>query len=164
MAKKKSADERNDSEVLHEGGSRVYELGFHLDPDLPTEEVKKAYQGIRSFIEKKGTVVAEGEPLPVQLAYTISRMERSGSGRRDFTTAQFAWIAYETSAENHADVLSAIDENDRVIRFIDVVTSKEAARHAAELRELALEAPVSAEEPEAASEAELDAALENATA
>ena len=27
---------------------RVYELGFHLDPELPIEEVKKAYQAMRS--------------------------------------------------------------------------------------------------------------------
>ena len=101
MAKQKSAEERDGLELEADegGGSRVYELGFHLDPELPSEEVKKAYQAVKEVIEKQGSLVAEGEPEQVQLAYTISRQEVGG--RRDFNSAYFGWIAYETSAPNH---------------------------------------------------------------
>jgi hypothetical protein len=75
--------------------TRVYELGFHLDGELPQEEVKKMYQGIRDRISAVGTLVAEGEPTKVPLAYTISRQETTG--RRDFDTAFFCWIAYEAT-------------------------------------------------------------------
>lgn len=138
---------------------RVYELGFHLDPELPTEEVKKAYQAVRELIAEKASVVAEGEPEKIQLAYTISRQEVSG--RRDFDSAFFSWIVYETTPEAHAEIIAAAAENKHIIRFIDVITTKDAARHAVELHELSLKTPERPEEAEAAAGAELDAALEN---
>lgn len=153
-----------DSEMHDEvetGGSRVYELGFHLDPELPSEEVKKAYQAVKEVIEAQGSLVAEGEPEKVQLAYTISRQENAG--RRDFNSAYFAWVAYETSAENHAKVLEAVGEESRIIRFIDVITDKEAARHAAEMRLMAIKQPESVVDAEESTDAALDAALEAAT-
>lgn len=156
--------EMRDSEMHDEvetGGSRVYELGFHLDPELPSEEVKKAYQAVKEVIEAQGSLVAEGEPEKVQLAYTISRQENAG--RRDFNSAYFAWVAYETSAENHAKVLEAVGEESRIIRFIDVITDKEAARHAAEMRLMAIKQPESVVDAEESTDAALDAALEAAT-
>jgi ribosomal protein S6 len=152
MAKKNVEEQENDE--LEEVGSdpRVYELGFHLDPELPTEEVKKAYKKVRDLIAEKGSLVAECEPEKIQLAYTISRQETSG--RRDFDSAYFSWIAYETTAENHSDMI--------VIRFIDLVTTKDAARHALEVLELSLKTSDRAKEPEEASGVELDAAIEQA--
>ena len=76
-----------------EGEARVYELGFHLDPELSSEEVKNAYETMRELIVGKGTLVAEGEPQTIQLAYTISRQGRSDApARRDFNSAHFCWI------------------------------------------------------------------------
>ncbi len=139
--------------------TRVYELGFHLDPELPTEEVKKAYQAVHEVISGKATVVAEGEPERIQLAYTISRQEVSG--RRDFDSAFFSWIVYEATPENHAEVIAATGADKHIIRFIDLITTKDAARHAVEMHELSQKAPERPEEAEAAAGAELDAALEN---
>lgn len=162
MAKNK--DEETDPEEMSEAGgdeSRVYELGFHLDPELPTEEVKKAYQAVRQVIVENGTLVAEGEPEKMQLAYTISRQEVAG--RRDFDSAYFSWIVYETSAAKHAEILSAASANKHIVRFIDLITTKDAARHAVEMRELSMKMPERTEDPEAVIGAELDAALESAT-
>lgn len=141
--------------------ARVYELGFHLDPNLPSEGVKQAYEEIRTVITEKGIVVAEGEPQKVPLAYTISRNDTGG--RRDFDSAHFSWIVYEAPPAAHAEVLKVASADTRIIRFIDVLTTKDAARHAVEMRELSLKAPEPAVDPEAALNTELDAALENAT-
>jgi ribosomal protein S6 len=161
MAKNK--DEVMDIEEMgHE--PRVYELGFHLDPELPTEEVKKAFESLKEAIAGKGEIVAHGEPQKVPLAYTISRQETSG--RRDFDSAYFSWIAYVATPENHAEVIEMAKGEKRIIRFIDLVTTKEAARHSVEMQELALKAaPTDGEgmEAEEAAVAELDAALESAT-
>lgn len=158
---------KNQEEGVFDGASddtgsdpRVYELGFHLDPELPTEEVKKAYQEIRAFVAEMGTLVAEGEPEKIQLAYTISRQDTAG--RRDFDSAYFAWIVYEATPLNHDEVLTSAGADKRIIRFIDLITTKDAARHAVEMRELALKTPVREENPEAVATTELDAALENA--
>ena len=77
MAKNKEMEVFADESLEMEGSEpRVYELGFHLDPELSSEEVKKAYESTREFIAKKSTIVAEGEPQMVQLAYTISHEHR----------------------------------------------------------------------------------------
>lgn len=159
------AKKNNDVEMeagAEEIGSepRVYELGFHLDPELPTEEVKKAYKEIRTAIEGLGTIVAGGEPEKIPLAYTISRQDTSG--RRDFDSAFFSWIAYETTPPNHSEILTSVGVNKRVIRFIDLLTTKDAARHAVEMHELRVKTPEREESPEASLNTELDAALENA--
>ncbi len=142
-----------------EGTARVYELGFHLDPELPIEEVKKAYQAIHELIMSKGTLVAEGEPEKIQLVYTISLQETSG--RRDFDSAYFCWIVYETTAPAHAEITSAAGADKKIVRFIDLLTTKDAARHSVEVRELAMKAPEREEDPEVTAGVELDAALEN---
>ena len=160
----KNQDEEVLADELEDTGAepRVYELGFHLDPELPSEEVKKAYQGIRAFIAARGTVIAEGEPEKIPLAYTISRQGASDApGRRDFDSAYFSWIAYEATPLDHAEILTSADVDKRIIRFIDLLTTKDAARHAVEMYELSLKTPERAEDAEAALGTELDAALEN---
>lgn len=153
----------HEPEALESEGfeSRVYELGFHLDPELPTEEVKKAYQAIRDLIEEKGALVVENAPEKIQLAYTISRQEVAG--RRDFDSAYFAWVVYETSAANHEEVLSAVRGEKHIIRFIDLITTKEAAHHFIEVRELEAKNTKSVDEAaEPALGTDLDAAIESA--
>lgn len=162
MARKKDT-EAELAEEAEVGEPRVYELGFHLDPELPSEEAKKAYQAVRALVASKGALVAEGEPEKIRLAYTISRTEVGG--RRDFDSAYFSWIVYEAGAPEHAEIVAAATTNARIIRFIDLLTDKEAARHAAELREIAAKARTSeeepqAEDPDAVIDAALDAALE----
>lgn len=151
-------------ELQADGGEmRVYELGFHLDPELPQEEAKKAYQGMRDLIAKVGTIVAEGEPTKIPLAYTISRQETTG--RRDFDSAFFCWIAYETDGAGHEQIASAARTESRIIRFLDIRTTKEEAKHSAEMQAVyadAAAAAAAAEEEETVSETELDAALKEA--
>ena len=160
MAKDKNVDIGSDEESLNEGSEpRVYELGFHLDPELPIEEVKKVYQAIRTIVMEKGTLVAEGEPEKIPLAYTISRQEVAG--RRDFDSAYFSWIVYEASAENHAGVLKAASADKHIIRFIDLLTTKDAARHSIEVRELSRKTSERIENVETTASAELDAVLES---
>lgn len=156
----------NEEMILEENVAepRVYELGFHLDPELPETEVKKAYQGLRDLIASKGTVIAEGEPTKIPLAYTISRTE-TGLGRRDFDSAYFCWIAYEANGEGHSAIVSAANEEKRIIRFIDLRTTKEEAKHSEEMQAVYAQMAVDAaneqapEEEAAVSETELDAAL-----
>jgi ribosomal protein S6 len=163
MAKNKDTDVIVDETEDTGAEPRVYELGFHLDPELPVEGVKKAYQAIREFVTSNGTIVAEVEPEKIQLAYTISRQEVAG--RRDFDSAYFAWIVYETVATNHTEIITMMSANTSIVRFIDLVTDKETARHALEAHELAQKsAPIEQdiEQDAEALGAELDVALESA--
>lgn len=136
---------------------RVYELGFHIDPELSVEEAKKAYQDVRDSVAKAGTIVAEGEPVKIPLAYTIYRQETGG--RRDFNSSYFCWIAYEADGAGHDAVGEAARLESRIFRFIDIRTTKEEAQHSAEMQELL--AKVSAPEEAEVSDVELDAALKD---
>ncbi|HEY4489316.1 MAG TPA: hypothetical protein VJA87_02430 [Candidatus Paceibacterota bacterium] len=141
--------------------TRVYELGFHLDGELPQEEVKKEYQGIRDRISAVATVIAEGEPTKVPLAYRISRQETTG--RRDFDSAFFCWIAYEADGAGHEDIAEFARSQSSIVRFLDIRTTKDAAKHAAEMHELFARAALEEPAPEGeVSEVELDAALKEA--
>jgi ribosomal protein S6 len=144
--------------------SRVYELGFHIDPELPETEVRKTYQSIREQIASAGTIVAEGEPVHVQLAYTISR--QSPGGRRDFNSAFFSWIAYEATGEGHEAVATMARTETRIVRFLDLRTSVDAAKHSAEMSEIyaraAAEEAQGGESESEVSDVELDAALKEA--
>lgn len=167
MTKKEIEHGTDGTELELEGGyneSRIYELGFHIDPELPQEEVKKTYQGIREVIAANGTIVAEGEPTKVPLAYTISRSDQAG--RRDFTSAFFCWIAYETMGEGHDAAIEAVKTEKRVIRFLDLRTTKEAAKHSEEMAEIYAKMPDASEgaPEEDVSDTELDAALKEAGA
>lgn len=155
MAKNIDEQEELETEGDH-AETRVYELGFHLDADLPTEEVKKTFQALRGVISDAGTVVAEGEPQKIPLAYTISRSEHAG--RRDFDTAFFCWIAYETDGAGHDKVTEAAKAESRIIRFLDIRTTNDAAKHSAEMEEIYAKMPEKVEEDETA-DVELDAAL-----
>lgn len=158
MAKKN--EEVNDELDQIDGAEpRVYELGFHLDAELAQEDVKKAYHDVREKIASVGTVIAEGEPVKIPLAYTISRM--STAGRRDFNSAFFCWIAYEADGAGHDQVTSMARGDSRIIRFLDLRSTVEEAKHSADMQEMFAEmaTAATAEEDEAA-----ELAQENAPA
>lgn len=157
MAKDKEEREELAVEDGDHAELRVYELGFHLDPDLPTDEAKKHYDALRTVAAGTGSIVAEGEPAKVRLAYTISRSGQEG--RRDYDSAFFCWFAYETNGAGHEGVTEAAKGDASVIRFIDIRTTKDAATHSAEMAELYAKTADAEDAVEGVSDTELDAAL-----
>ena len=159
MAKKdiEMVDQTSEEQDANHAELRVYELGFHIDPELGAEGVKKVWDVVRSSIEKNGTIVAEGMPQKIQLAYTVSRGETAG--RRDFDSSFFAWIAYEADGAGHEAVGAVAKETASIFRFIDVRTDKEAAKHFSEMQELLAKVPASEVVEEEVLDTDLDAAL-----
>ncbi len=159
MVKKQNEEVVQDTAIEESAGEvRVYEVGFHIDPELSQDDVKQVFKSIKDTCASVGTVVATGAPEKIKLAYTISRMEHAG--RHDFSTSSFAWIAYEASIEGHSKVLETVSSDKRIFRFIDLVTTKEEAEHSAEQREIIARTQENQEGvSEAVSEKELDVAL-----
>jgi ribosomal protein S6 len=125
------------SGLMEQGDTKVYEVGFHIDPNLSETDVKKTYEDVKALLGKKGSLVAEGVSRRVQLSYTISRMEEQG--RQDFDSAYFAWVAYEGSGEDQPFIEEALREDKRIIRFILVKTTREAVKYAEERALMKLE-------------------------
>lgn len=163
MARKQKEEIQGEMEAqeVDPAEARVYEIAFHIDPELPSEEVKKVYEGIRAVVQDAGPIFAESAPKKLQLAYTISRSDTAG--RRDFDTAFFGWIAYEAQGTGHDAVLAAVKEETRIFRSLDLRTTKEQAEHVSELEQIAATtAPAPSDDAEDVSDAELSAALEEA--
>lgn len=155
--KEEREDAREEEVDADHSEPRVYELGFHIDGELPDAEAKKIYTSLREKIAEVGEVVAEGIPQKVQLAYTVSRMEHGG--RRDFNVSFFAWIAYEADGKGHEAVGEAVRATLPVFRFLDIKTTKEGAKHSAEMQEIFLKNAQENPPEEEVSDTELDAAL-----
>lgn len=157
MAKKdiKADEGREETLDADHAEKRIYELGFHIDPELPEAEAKKIYQTLR---DKMADIVAEGEPQKIPLAYTVSRTEQSV--RRDFNSSYFGWIAYQADGPTHAAVIEMATEEGHIFRFLDLRTTKDAAQHSAEVHELMMKSPEKQEEE--VSDVELDQALKEA--
>jgi ribosomal protein S6 len=163
MAKKdKEVVETTEEMDTEHTEQRVYELGFHIDSELTADDARKVYDGIKAVAEKAGTLIAEGEPRKIQLAYTVSRQETSG--RKDFDTSNFSWIAYETDGAGHEAVVEAAKSDSRIFRFLDIRTTKDEARHSAELQELLSKTPDPETSEEEVSDTELDEALKEVVA
>lgn len=131
---KKTNETQDEFDQIDGAEPRVYELGFHLDPELAQEDLKKAYQDIREMIAGVATIIAEGEPVKIPLAYTISRMNTSG--RRDFNSVFFCWIAYEADGASHEQIALMARENSQIIRFLDIRSSADEAKHSADMQEM----------------------------
>lgn len=115
----------------------TYEAAFHIDPNLSETDVEEAYSAVKELISKSGNIVAESRPKRMDLAYTISKMEESG--RRDFTNAFFAWVAFEDEIGHNAELEELLSSDDRFIRHIVTSTTTEAAKHGEQLEILRAE-------------------------
>lgn len=105
--------------------TQVYEVAFHIDPNLSETEVKATYEKVKKLV---GGVIAEGSPKKTDLAYTISRREEDG--RNDFDSAFFAWVAYEGSPEGQEAIDETLRATKEIVRYLVVKTTREAVEHA----------------------------------
>jgi hypothetical protein len=94
MAKKKDQEMEADAALESDADDaepRVYELGFHIDPELPTEEVKKVYQGLRDTAARPADA-GTGTPhsSPGSRTRPRARGTRQSSRRQPRRSASYA--------------------------------------------------------------------------
>lgn len=167
-AKEKAASAPEAEEVV----SRVYEAGYQIAPSVKEEEVEQVVSGLRSVVEKAdGSLIAEGAPATVRLAYGLPGKE--GSKRVLFDRAYFGWLKFESSTDGAHALADALKKDSSVLRSVVFRTVREDTRakfKAPTLREVkrtdAIKtAPRKTEESAApVSEVDLDKALETLTA
>lgn len=105
--------------------TNVYEIGYHLLPTLSEEDVTAATQGIMDLLKTEGAdFVGERFPSKIDLAYTIAK--RVNGKLTNFDSAYFGWVAFEMSREAIARIKTALDGNVSVLRFLIVVTDRDA--------------------------------------
>jgi ribosomal protein S6 len=149
----------------------VYELGYHLLPNLSDEEVLKEVTDFKGLIEKNGgSLVAEEAPKPMHLAYTMVKKQEGKNAR--FDNSFFGWVKFEISAEGQLSVNEEVDQNKNVLRFIIIKTLREYVplQHKELFKEPEQEAPKPISKPvmekkstgdKPISDAELDKSIED---
>lgn len=150
---------------VNEGESSVYELAFHINPNLSETEVGKTFENLKkSILESGASIITESNPRRVDLAYTISVKNEEGS--QDFNQGMFGWVAYEGLSENQKAIEEAVSDEKNIFRHLVILTTKEVVEFAKqreeEARSIARNVAENDDE-EGVSDSELDEALESAT-
>lgn len=165
MAGKKAvqAQDTETAEII----PRVYEVGYHINPEAKEDDLEAIVAGIRSIIEKAGgAFIAEGSPSLIKLAYDIP--VKAGGKIVEFDRAYFGWIKFDASADAAQALEESLKKSKDVIRSLVFRTVREDTRahfKAPTLREVkrtdTIKPTIRREETSApVSEEELDKALE----
>jgi len=103
---------------------KVYELGYHLSPDIKESDIESEVTTIKSVIEKNGgSFIAEEMPKKMALVYTIVQSE--SSKKKKFNSAYFGWVKFETTADAMQSIKKTLDENKNIIRYLLINTVRE---------------------------------------
>ena len=157
-------------EKLEEGGGQVYELGYHIVSTVAEENVPKEVQILKDTVLKDGgSLVAEGEPKLINLAYSMTKSV--ADAKKKFTSAYFGWIKFETKSELMPSIKKAVDQNPNVLRYLLIKTVRENTLFVPKLnvRSVEKEAPkakksVKTEEKKATSLEDIDKSIEELVA
>ena len=103
---------------------QIYELGYHLIPDLDENGVSKEVLSLKDKLESLGGhIISEAFPESKNLAYDISK--RMEVGYKTFSKSFFGWVKFELESDKIKELHSFANSNNSVIRFIIVKTVRE---------------------------------------
>ncbi len=103
---------------------RVYELGYHLVPTIPEEQIPEVSGAVRGMIEQiSQDIIAEELPVFIDLAYEVVKTINHKNKR--FEDAYFGWVKFESSPEGIATLEEALKKDENVLRYIVVKTLRE---------------------------------------
>ena len=105
---------------------RVYELGFIIVPQTPEVEVPKEVDRLKVAItEVSGTILSEGLPEFIDLAYTMEK--NIGSKKFKWSQGYFGFFKFDAMPESLEAIKKSLDANKELIRYIIVKTNVENA-------------------------------------
>ena len=119
----KKAEKENKQEK--EGNNlQVYEVGYHIVSDVSIENLPNEVENIKNFLVKEGaSIISEEFPKMRELAYSIKKTV--GGVKRNFDTAYFGWIKFDTGEAPVAKIKKFLDENENILRFLLIKTIRE---------------------------------------
>jgi ribosomal protein S6 len=120
------------TETVKTGKATVYEVGFHIVPAVSPEKLSAEVDAIKAVLGKAGaTIISEEAPKLRNLAYTITKV--IGPARTKYDTAYFGWIKFEGPTETQVDIKTALDGNEKILRYLLIKTARENTLYAAKI-------------------------------
>lgn len=105
-------------------GPQLYEVGYHLVPTVAEDELDAKVGAIRDAINKAhGSIVSEGMPKRITLAYVIVR--RVGGKRLKYDTSHFGWIRFEAEPVGMPAFEKELAALEPMLRFLVVAVPRE---------------------------------------
>lgn len=137
----------------------IYELAFHLNPDLEESQVQQLAQNIENYITSAGGVVSfKKEPEKIRLSYLI----------KDKKQGYFGYIHFNLEIpENLANIDEQVRHNNDVLRYLVVKLPADSGKVKFRFKppkpKIATEKPAEKPTPEQSKELdkELEGILEN---
>jgi ribosomal protein S6 len=130
-------------EKLEEGGGQaglceqVYELGYHIVSTVAEENLPKEAEALKAIVlQDGGSLVSEGEPKLINLAYSMTKSV--ADIKKKFNTAYFGWLKFETKSELMPLIKKAVDANPNVLRYLLIKTVRENTLYTPKLNTRAL--------------------------
>ncbi|NCU28216.1 MAG: hypothetical protein EOM85_00890 [Candidatus Moranbacteria bacterium] len=121
MAKK--AVESN-TEEQSTGRIGVYEVGYHLVPTIPEENLGEEVTALKDLLANNGAIFISDEfPKLIELAYEMTRSISNKKQR--FTTGYFGWVKFECSSDQAKVIKELLDKNEKLIRYLLIKTVRE---------------------------------------
>jgi ribosomal protein S6 len=115
--------------------SKLYELGFHIVGTIDSNKVASVIDEIKNLIQTHhGDIVREGEVREMTLAYTMIK-HVAGVNKR-YSQTFFDWIKFNMNTEDVANLKSALDLNENIIRFILLKTVNDDAHSTSKMVEV----------------------------
>lgn len=119
MAKK--ATKTTSAETLE---PRIYEVGYLLSPAVREEDLAGRVDDLKASLTKIGaSVIAEGNPEFIDLAYEMSRI--IDNKRVRFNQGYFGWIKFDVEPAKLEVVKEFFDTNTLIIRSLIISTVRE---------------------------------------
>lgn len=113
-----------ENDILTEGNSRVYELGYILVPTLSEEEIPVTFGNLKELISSFGGVAISDEmPKILTLAYPMVKV--IANMRNKFKTGYFGWIKFTMDSDKVLLLKKKLDLDPNIVRFLILKTVKE---------------------------------------
>ncbi len=115
-------DKETDKEM--EGELRVYEASYLLLPFITEEDVPREVGRVKEHVSLSGGMIfSEEEPKLIKLAYPMVKVIANKNTK--FDNAYFGWVKFEGEPESIAKIKKALENNENVLRFLILKTTKE---------------------------------------
>lgn len=102
----------------------IYELGYHLVPDITDSGVASEVAILKNKIESLGgNFISDAFPEQRNLSYDISK--RVEGGYKTFSKSYFGWFKFELNKDKIQELHLFVDKMSSIVRFIIVKTVRE---------------------------------------
>lgn len=103
---------------------KIYEIGYHVMPNLSEEELAKVVEGVKSNLSKMGAeIIADQYPQSLNLAYDI--VKEIDNKNRKFSHSFFGWVKFALEPNLFEDLKKIMDKNSNLLRYIIIKTVRE---------------------------------------